>query len=237
MMMEKKSRIWELDAFRGFCILCVILVHAIYDLRSFAGFKIDIHPFFAFIMQYGGVIFILISGICANLGRSSFKRGLIVFAFGMVISAVTYTMILMGMLHESVSIWFGILHLLGASMMLYPLFRKLPNWALGLLSVVIIIAGYCFVNLTVSVTFLFPLGLRSPGFSAGDYFPLFPNFGWFLLGGLLGKTVYKAKKTLFPKVDGDNLIIRFFSACGRHSLWIYLLHQPVVYGVISLIYG
>ena len=37
MSSSKTSRIWELDAFRGLCILCVIIVHAVFDLRYFAG--------------------------------------------------------------------------------------------------------------------------------------------------------------------------------------------------------
>ncbi len=233
----KKSRIWELDAFRGFCILCVILVHAVYDLQAFAGLNLIIHPIFRFIMNYGGVIFVLISGICVNLGRSSFCRGLVVFACGMGISLVTYAMISMGMMSQSVSIWFGVLHLLGVSMMLYPLVRKLPKGALLAVAVIIIGLGYWFGTLTVINPYLFPLGLKSSGFSAGDYFPLFPHFGWFLLGAFLGKTVYQKKETLFPKVPATNGAVRFLSFCGRHSLWIYLGHQPLVFGLIMLIFG
>lgn len=235
--MMKTNRIWELDAFRGFCILCVVVVHTIYDLRSFAGISMNIPAFFEFIMQYGGVVFVILSGICANLGRSSFRRGLIVLGFGMVISLVTYAMIQMGMVGKNSSIWFGVLHLLGVSMMLYPLFRKLPDWSLLVLAVAIIVTGYAILDVRVESTYLFPLGLRYDGFSAGDYFPMCPHFGWFLLGGYLGKTLYKSKKTLLPKVPADLGVVKFFGFCGRHSLWIYLLHQPVVFGLVSLIYG
>ena len=39
--MKKNDRIWELDALRGVCILCVIAVHLIYDLGFFIG--LDLH--------------------------------------------------------------------------------------------------------------------------------------------------------------------------------------------------
>ena len=71
--------------------------------------------------------------------------------------------------------------------------------------------------------------------SSSDYFPIFPQLGWFLLGAALGRTVYREKQTLLPCAAQDFFLIRFFRWCGRQSLWIYLAHQPVVYGILELI--
>ncbi len=80
-----------------------------------------------------------------------------------------------------------------------------------------------------------PLGLPWKGFISSDYFPLLPNLGYFLLGAFLGRTLYKNKESLLPNVSTDNPVIRFLLLCGKHSLWIYLLHQPVLSAVFSLI--
>ncbi len=229
-----KRRIWELDAFRGLCILGVIVVHTVFDLRYFVGLDFELHPLFRIVMDYGGVLFVLLSGICVTLGSHSVRRGLIVFGCGLAVSAVTEGMIFFGMADASVRIQFGVLHLLGVCMLLYPLYRRLPNPALALLGVAIVALGYWFRTLTVGPEWLFPLGLCAPGFAAGDYFPLFPHLGWYMLGTLLGRTAYLDKKTLLPRVNTEAAAARFFSFCGRHSLWIYLIHQPVVYGALML---
>ena len=71
------------------------------------------------------------------------------------------------------------------------------------------------------------------GFETSDYFPLLPNFGFFLLGSTLGKTLYRKKQSLLPRVNEKFLPIRFLVGVGKLSLWIYLLHQPL----LSLIFG
>jgi uncharacterized membrane protein len=55
------------------------------------------------------------------------------------------------------------------------------------------------------------------------------------MGAFLGKTLYRKQQTLFPKVNPDILPIRFLKLCGKHSLWIYLLHQPIFSGIFWLI--
>ena len=78
-------------------------------------------------------------------------------------------------------------------------------------------------------------GVPWEGFISSDYFPLLPNLGYFLLGSALGKTLYRKKESLLPKVNEKNILIRFFAGCGRQSLWLYLLHQPVLSGIFYLI--
>ena len=63
------------------------------------------------------------------------------------------------------------------------------------------------------------------------------GFGWFLLGAVIGRTAYRKKQSLLPRVNAANPVIRFFSFCGRHSLLIYMLHQPVLTIGTILIFG
>ena len=76
------------------------------------------------------------------------------------------------------------------------------------------------------------MGLMSPDFASGDYFPLLPHLGWFMLGVVVGRTVYADRKTRLPKFPAKAAPVRFFQFCGRHSLWIYLGHQPLLYGLV-----
>lgn len=232
-----KKRIWELDALRGICILGMVIVHLLYDLVELYG-MIDWQypPAFLFVQRWGSVLFLLISGICVTLGHRPVRRGLIVFAGGLVCSAVTLGMVALDFAGEDMIIWFGILHCLGVCMLLWPLFRKLHPVFLFLLGAAIIAVGFHLdAHVRVSFPWLVPFGVLYPGFASSDYFPLLPNLGFFLLGCFLGKTLYRRKESLLPRINEKNPVIAFFSGCGRHSLWIYLLHQPVLTGLLSLI--
>lgn len=232
-----KKRIWELDALRGLCILGVVIVHLIFDLVDLYGLvKWDYPDWFAFVMDWGGVIFLLLSGICVTLGSHSFRRGIIVFACGMVCTAVTYGMTKLDF-DPSIIIYFGVLHCLGTCMILWATYKHMPWWGLLLHGVILaalglyldkLIMGY---ELYTTSRWLMPLGLYWRGFASSDYFPLLPHLGFFLIGAALGKTLYKNKTSLLPKVNDRNSIVRFFCFCGKHSLWIYLLHQPILNGI------
>ena len=232
-----KQRIWELDALRGLCVLGMVVVHFVYDLVELYGLVQWQYPaLFTFIKDWGGVLFLLISGICATLGSRGVKRGLVVFGCGMVCTAVTYGMAVLGLADKSITIYFGVLHCLGVCMLLWPLFRKMPTWLLAVTGAAVVICGLC-VRAFVRVSFpwLIPLGFIYPGFATSDYFPLLPHLGFFLLGAVLGRTLYKNKRTLLPKLNADAAVFRFLRLCGKHSLWIYLLHQPALSLLFTLI--
>lgn len=242
-MTPQKNRIWELDALRGICILGMMVVHFVFDLNEFAGLGLTMPGWFDFCQRYGHILFILISGICAALASRSFRRGVIVFCAGLLVTGVTLFMVCVLKFNRSLSIFFGILHLLGICMMLFPLFKKLPVWALAVLGASFVALGVWLAALEpVAVSFpsaqgllLGAIGIRPVGFYSGDYFPIFPNLGWFLLGAVLGRTAYRRRESLLPKVNADFFLLRFFRFCGRHSLWIYLLHQPVLAGLTMLL--
>lgn len=231
-----KKRIWELDVFRGVCILGVIAVHFIYDLTKLYGIIDWEYPdWFSFVKNWGGVLFILLSGVCATLGSRSVRRGLIVFVSGMIITAVTYGMYRFGF-HESIIIYFGVLHCLGVCMMLWFFLKRLPTWLLAVLGIAMVAAGlYLRGVCLVDYPWLVPLGFTFPGFATSDYFPLLPNLGFFLLGAVLGRTVYRKKESLLPFVSDRNIIVRILSFFGRQSLLIYLLHQPVLAAICMLL--
>ena len=231
-----KNRIWELDVFRGICIIGVVLVHLMYDLTElYSIIEWEYPTWFYFIKQWGGIVFVLLSGTCATLGRHSVRRGLVVFGCGLVISTVTYGMYRYGF-DKSILIYFGVLHCLGTCMILWWIFKRFPTWLLAVLGIAMVAVGlYLDTIYPAENLWLMPLGILPPYFSTSDYFPLLPNFGWFLLGAVMGRTIYRKKQTLLPLVNPKNFLVRCFSFLGRHSLWIYLIHQPIIAGICMLL--
>lgn len=230
-----QDRIEELDVFRGICVLGMIAAHFLYDLTYFGGIVLQVPIWIEIIGKYGHLFFILLSGICVTLGRHNVQRGIQVFGAALLVSYVTIFMdLILG--YEDLRIFFGILHLLGFSMIAYPVFKRLSPVVIGLLGSLIVALGIYFDGLTVKQGYLFPLGLCSEDiFTGSDYFPVFPNFGFFLLGAAAGKLLYPSRMPLLPWISRETKPYRFLGDIGRHSLIIYLLHQPVLVGLTSLI--
>lgn len=231
-----KHRIWELDAFRGLSILFMIFLHLMYDLVELYQIIDWEYPlWFRVLNKLGGIVFLVLSGLCVTLGRHCLRRGLTVLGCGMLVSAVTCGMYLFGF-DKSILIYFGVLHCLGTCMILWLLFRHFPSWLLLVLGVIFIVAGlYLWDLATVDYLWLMPLGLKSADFVSSDYFPLLPNLGYFLIGAVIGRLAYRKKVTLLPAVNPKNPAIRALTFCGRHSLIIYLLHQPILSGICMLL--
>ena len=231
-----KERIWEIDALRGLLILCVIASHTLFYLANVLG-RFSLPPLVRFVMQYGGILFVILSGLSATLGSRSFRRGLLVFAGGMLLTVGSLAAVRLGWLTEDMVIRFGVLHLLGFAMMVYPLLKKLPSPALLAFGLAVIALGFWFELRPVMVEskYLFALGLRYVGFSSGDYFPIAPHLGWFCLGILLGRRLYPEKTTRLPGVNSETPILRFLRWCGRNSLYIFILHLPILGGIMMLL--
>lgn len=236
-----KKRIWELDAFRGLCIIGVVIVHLIYDVVDlYHLIQWDYPSWFSFIKDWGGILFLIISGICVTLGSHSIRRGLVVLGGGLVCTAATYGMYRTGF-DQSIIIYFGVLHCLGVCMLLWPTYKNMPWWGLLLHGIALAAIGLYVDHLIVNRSmyiyekWLMPLGFYWRGFASSDYFPLLPNLGFFLMGAALGKTLYKRKTSLLPKVNEKNAVLRALRFCGKHSLWIYLLHQPILNGICYLL--
>lgn len=232
-----KQRIWELDVLRGICILGMVITHLIYDLAELYGLIDWQYPkAFLFIKDHGSILFVLISGICVTLGSRSVRRGIIVFACGMLCTLVTFGMELLELTGSGMTIWFGVLHCLGSCMLLWPLAKKLPTVLLAVLGLALVIAGHLLFGVyLVEYPYLIPLGIAPKWFISPDYFPLMPYFGYFLLGAVLGRTLYRSKTSLLPGCNAGTPVLRFLSLCGRYSLHIYLLHQPILTGLCMLL--
>jgi len=230
------KRIWELDALRGIGVLVMIAIHLTYDLVVlFDVVDLKDPTLFNFSTDWGGVIFLVISGLCATIGSHPVRRGIRVFGCGMLCTIVTWGMYAFGFTGPGIIIYFGVLHCLGTCMLLWPLLRRCPTWLLGVLGLLLSAVGlYLKAYARVTFPWLIPLGVPSYNFASSDYFPLLPNLGYFLLGSVIGRTLYKNKQSLLPRVNADFFPLAFLRFCGKHSLIIYLVHQPVLAALVAL---
>lgn len=232
-----KQRIWELDALRGSCVLGMVLVHLVYDAVELYGlFDWEYPPFFHLVKEYGGILFILISGICASFGSRPALRGAIVLGCGLLCTLVTFSLETLGFMGIGSTIWFGILHCLGCSMLLWSLLRRLPTVSPAILGGIFAVSGHFLLNIRpVDHPWLVFLGFIPQWFASPDYFPLLPFFGYFLLGTAAGRVLYPTRRSLLPGFRQDAPPLRFLRFFGTHSLFIYLLHQPILIGLCALL--
>lgn len=226
---QKKERLWELDALRGFLILCVVVIHFLYFVSEFYIGKAITNPIYVTLKEYGSSFFILLSGICVTLGHHPVRRGLMLVPISVVITLATYV------IFPDMAIVFGILHLLSLCMITYPIYERLPAWLLLPPALLLLYFGFFTELPTVETHLLVPLGFLYKGFASFDYFPLIPHFGYFLIGVFLGKTCYRKGRSLIPRPKPLSPVWRFLEWCGRYSLYIYLVHPPLFLGGIQLL--
>lgn len=236
MNLEKRNH--YIDLIRGISLVSMILYHFLYDLVYIFNVPINFYqldkvkPWQLSIC----ISFILISGISIHFYHNHKKQGLIILGISIILSHITFFII------PEESIKFGILSLIGVSIILidilnkflnklnpkigfilfiimFLLFYNLPSGSLGIKNLEIVELPDTIYN----SEYLYPIGLPDNNFSSSDYFPIFPWGFLFISGFYLGK-ILKDKKLLKPM--GKNNII---SALGRHSLLIYLIHQPIIY--------
>lgn len=253
-----KSRIIELDFIRGFCLFLMIMDHTLYDLAfifSRQWFGGETEPsgllcqlcnfaeqfYFPWIMRdivWSLVVFlfVFISGTSSYFSHSNLKRGIRLMAVALLLSAFTYGMDWMSGYTNQFVIRFGILHMLAASMLIYCVLRKTGILITLFTGVAAIAAGiyFTYVPLETSSQYLGILIRTTSGFYSADYFPLLPWLGFFLLGTTIGRKLYEDRRSLLnPR--REPVLTRPVLFMGRHSLVVYLIHQPLVYGILTLL--
>ena len=230
-----------LDSIRGITLLSMILYHGAWDIVYLYHVKWDwYHGTGAYIWQQSICwTFILLSGFCWPLSKKPLKRGIIVFGGGILVSVVT------GLFLPDSRVMFGVLTFIGSAMLLLipldKIFRKIPAEGGVLISFLLFLLtrnvnegylGFEIYNLIkLPATWyrgiiMSYLGFPSPAFFSTDYFSLIPWLFLFFVGYFVSH-IFQRKGIFCHPVLKKGLPM--FSFLGRHSLLIYLLHQPVLY--------
>lgn len=217
-------RLIEIDALRGLALVGMILFHAAFDAMLLGLWDFEPYgwPLIIFVrtIQF---LFLGLVGLSIALSSRDFfeqlKRGTFIFSMGMLVTFGTW------LVFPEDFVRFGVLHCIAISIPLVRLLKGRKVLTLILAGVIFFVGEY-FTTLSVDSQFLFPLGLLYPGFSSLDYFPIFPWLAVPLVGLVLGETIYGHRQPSFLQ---KLAWIPGLTSMGRHSLLIYLLHQPILY--------
>ena len=246
-------RLHLIDAIRAITIISMIGYHYCFDYFILFGHNKGFTRLTGSVLWQNSICcsFILISGFVFTYGKKKIiRRGLLVNFFGLIITAVT----LIVMPEEQ--IWFGILNLIGCSMLITYLYDRFLIQKLGYNTgnhitslifwlIIFIITKYipngyigthwhvfCMLpDKLYTNIFLIPFGFPTPDFVSGDYFPIIPWLFLYFCGYHLNKIL--ADNTVFLKLNKREIPI--FSKLGKHSLFIYLIHQPICYVIAMII--
>ena len=235
------DRFWEVDAARGVAIIMMMVYHSTYDLDTLGGNGIQSTTgYWALFADVTAGLFLFLVGVSLAISRARtsltgwrlfrkyLARGLRILAYGVVLTVV-FLALGMGV------VAFGILHLIGISIILaYPFLRlRLTNLVLGTL---IFVAGqYILAQGLDSQSFwLLPFGIVPEGVIMPDYRPLLPWFGVVLIGLFFGNVVYGDGRRPAGLGDKAPMLARPLLPPGRNSLFIYLIHQPIIIALLAV---
>ncbi len=239
-----KTRFWEVDLLRGLAVVMMVVFHFVYDINYFGIYEMSVSSgFWFYFARITAGLFILLVGVSLVLSSSRaqvqgrkeqvfmefLKRGLWIFSLGLAVTIATYFLVGDGF------IVFGILHFIGISIILAYPFLRLNAWNL-VLGAAAIAVGFFLQGQSVSSPWLLWLGLAPKGFYTLDYIPLFPWFGVVLIGIFLGDALYRGYRRRFILPDLSAFaLVEALCILGRNSLFIYLIHQPLIVGALILL--
>ena len=230
-------RLVGLDIFRGYALLLMVIFHFCFDLNNFhyVDFDLKYGAFWHYYRYFIVSMFVFASGVSLQIAyrkginrQKLLKRLLMLGSASLAVSIGSYTQF------PNTWIYFGILHFFLFASIAGLLFLKIPK--IALLTGVGIIIGY---NLQlINMHWLYQLlqaPLHLPIRYTEDLANIFPWFGVFLLGIVFAYYEFADRffhLKIFTAHSRFNIV---FSYIGKHSLLIYLLHQPLFFGIFLLL--
>ncbi|MBO5279411.1 MAG: DUF1624 domain-containing protein [Lachnospiraceae bacterium] len=236
-----------LDTIRGVTVVSMVLYHTMWDLVYLYGMKLRWYESSAAYICQQSICwtFILLSGFCFPMGRRKLKRSLTVFAAGLIVTLVTAAFV------PDSRVIFGVLTLLGSSMLIMTALdraavrvRPCAGLMISLLLFFLLrdvnegYLGFEILHLCVlpkswyqnpATTYL---GFPYRTFFSTDYFSLLPWFFLFTAGYYLYHLMRERNWLIMLEKAKS---VRPLSFIGRHSLEIYLIHQPVITVILNVL--
>lgn len=231
----RKPRIAFFDSLRGFTIISMVAFHAAYDAAYLYGFETPwfTDPIIQTVWRSSiSWVFLALAGWMTSLSRNNLKRG------GVYAAAAGAVFLATSIAGVDTPISFGIIYCMAACTLLYaataPLLNRFPA-AAGLISCLVLFAAtYTLPHTTYPVEGLAWLGFPSASFVSGDYYPLLPNVFLYLAGAFAARWFDGHHASGYPTwMMKAN--VPFLSMIGKLSLPIYLVHQPLLILIFTMV--
>ncbi len=230
-----KGRIGALDTLRGIALIAMASYHFTWDLEMFAYLDPGTATQGWWRLYARGIAssFLFLAGFSLYLAHQrrinwpSFgKRFAMVAGAALLISVATFFAVPDGW------IFFGILHNIAAASLIGLLFLRLPVIVTALVAIAAFLAPGYLSSEAFNPIWLSWIGLSTMPPRSNDYVPLLPFLAPLLLGLAVSKIVTpRGWLDSFRKDSGKRNVLAFL---GRHSLIVYLVHQPILIGIVYL---
>ncbi len=242
-----RNRYTSLDILRAFALISMIIFHAVWDLVYIFGIDLQWFKSDAGEIWQQSILwtFVLLSGFCFNLGKKRLKRAITVIICSAIITIVTYIFM------PENRIIFGVLCFMGTAMLITipidKILKKIHPYAGLIFSFIsfVLTKDIMFRKISIFGTELCKIpdslyqneltaffGFPHYGFFSGDYVPFIPWIFLFFCGYFLYK-IFERKDLLKHLSFVSCRPLEFI---GRNTLYIYMIHQPLIYGVLFLIF-
>lgn len=227
-MSQPSPRLPAIDLARGVALIGMVVFHLTFDL-GFFGFiapNTVMQPFWMAFARLVAGSFVVLAGVSLVLahgdgvrGRAVVRGTAAVALAAVLVTAATLVAIPQGW------VFFGILHMIALGRVLGLPFLRAPVWLLVAAGVAIWAVPWLWQSPAFDSRALAWIGFSVTQPPSMDLEPLFPWFGPFLLG------MAAARLGWLPRWQARGPLVW----AGRHSLAIYLIHQPVLLGTLWLI--
>jgi uncharacterized membrane protein len=232
----KLGRIAAIDVARGASLIGMVVYHLTWDLASFGFIPADA-PFSPEMRIFSHVVasaFLALVGVSLALahphglrGRAFARRFALVAGAALLVTAATL------FIEPAEPIYFGILHCIAVASLVAAPFVGAPAWMALAAGVVALAAPLAFASESFDAPALIWLGLGTVAPRTLDWRPLLPWAGVVLVGLALGRAslprLARWRWTLWRPAAIPGRALGF---AGRHSLAIYLVHQPILFALL-----
>lgn len=227
-------RLGALDATRGAALVAMAFYHLTWDIKHFRLIDVDLANSATFhgIGHAIASVFVGVAGFSLALAHRDgfnapafFKRLALIGGAAVAVTLVTFYAM------PDAYIFFGILHCIAAASLAGALFLRAPLWLIGLVAALAIAAPHAWRSEAFNSPALAWIGFAARDPYTYDFRSFFPWFGVFLAGMAAARLGLDA---FFARLPATAAPWRWLALGGRHSLAVYLVHQPVLFGALML---